>query len=265
MMKLPERWRRFLSPAVFLCLGLGLAFFPGCLGKNLQQQAEMRDVKFLKSSSKPYVTKSQKDFEVHQRHLLQDNGERSNTLIRLAQICCILGELMEAAQRLDYYEKGAYYAEMLIRENPGWAAGYYWKGINLCGVAEVGGAGRALRLLPDIVEIMEKAAAIDPTVDQAGPHRVLGRIYSEAPAWPISVGDMNKSLHHLTLAAQIAPDNTTNHLYLAETLLRLDKQQQALAELEKVFQSTQHALWPLGVEQDHKEARQLLAKLQKPK
>lgn len=262
MTKFPGRRSTFFPPAI---LGLLIFVLLGCAAMPVQPQAERRDEDFLSLNSRSFVTRALKDLETQRRNLLRSNGERANTLIRLAQICCTLGELAEAGQRLDYYEKGKYYAELLIRENPAWADGHYWKAINLCGVAEVGGASRALRLLPEIVETMEKAAAIDPTIDQAGPHRVLGRIFSEAPAWPISVGDMHKSLHHLTLAVQIAPDNTTNHLYLAETLLRLDKKNQALAELDKVFHSTQHALWPPGVEQDRKEARHLLTKLHKPK
>jgi tetratricopeptide (TPR) repeat protein len=235
----------------------------GC-SAPLKGTTELRDGDFLKLNSKSYVTRALKDLEANQRNLRQNKGERTNTLILLAQVCCTLGELVKDEQRLDYYEKGQYYAELLIRENPAWADGYYWQAINLCGVAEVGGAGRALRLLPAIVETMEKASTIDPTIDQAGPHRVLGRIFCEAPAWPISVGDINKSLHHLTLAVQIAPNNSTNHLYLAETLLRLGKEKQAQAQLHQVFSSTQHALWPLGVEQDRKEARRILGKMQAP-
>lgn len=251
----------FLQPA-FICLLMVTAPL-GCLGRPPVKESGMQEVDFFKLNSSSYVTKSLQDYEAHQRNLSQGNGERANTLIRLAQICNILGELVDGEHRLAYYEKGKDYAELLIKENPVWADGHYWKAINLCGVAEVGGAGRALRLLPEIVEAMEKAAAVDPTIDQAGPHRVLGRIFSEAPAWPISVGDINKSLQHLTLAVQIAPNNTTNHLYLAETLLRLNKHQEARVELDKVFRSTQHAMWPLGVEQDRCEARLMLAKLKK--
>ncbi len=237
-----------------------LAVVVSCAGP-LQGKTEMRDIESLRLNSESYVTKALKDLETQQRNLRQGNGVRANTLIRLAQVCFTLGELVEAEHRLDYFEKGKYYADMVVREYSSWADGHYWLALNLCGVAEVGGAGRALRLLPEIVEIMEKAASIDPTYDQAGPHRVLGRIFCEAPAWPISVGDIHKSLHHLTLAVQIAPDNSTNHLFLADTLMRLGKEKQAQVELDKVFKATQHALWPLGVEQDRQKARHLMVKL----
>jgi tetratricopeptide (TPR) repeat protein len=259
MMHFPKRQTRFFSPLAFLCLLVGL--FPlSCQGSPLKKPAEMRGIDLLKLSSKSHVARCLKDFEAQQSRLLHDDCNRADTLILLSQSCWTLGELVEFEQRLDYYQKGENYAKLLIRENPGLGEGYYWKALNLCGVAKVGGAGRALRLLPEIVETMEKAAAIDPTIDQAGPHRVLGRIFSEAPAWPMSMGDINKSLYHLTLAVQIAPDNTTNHLYLAETLLRLEKKKQALSELERVLSSTRHATWPLGVEKDREEARRIMEK-----
>jgi tetratricopeptide (TPR) repeat protein len=236
-----------------------LAVTVGCLGA-LKGRGEMRDVEFIQEHSQPYVAKALQDLEEYKRDFLQNNGERSNNLLRLSKLFATLGELAETEQRLDYYEKGKYYAGMMTREYPAWADGHYWLALNLCGVAEVGGAGRALRLLPEIVEHLERAADIDPTYDQAGPHRVLGRIYSEAPAWPLSVGDIFKSRQHLELAVKIAPENSTNHLFLAETLMHLGKKKEALAELDKVFKSTKHATWPLGVEQDRREAHRLLAR-----
>jgi tetratricopeptide (TPR) repeat protein len=191
----------------------------------------------------------------------QGQGDRGTTLIRLSRVCYNLGELVEDSQRLAYYENGKYFAELLAKEQPARVEGHYWLASNLSGVAEVGGAGRALRLLPEIVEILYKASSMDPAYDQAGSHRALGSIFCEAPAWPISVGDLNKSLHHLTLAVRIAPDNSTNHLFLAYTLIQLGREQEARAALNRVFKSTQHSVWPLGVEHDRREARRLLKKL----
>ena len=157
-------------------------------------------------------------------------------LTRLSRACFILGDLAPLKQRAGYYEKGLAYAERLLTEQPSGVAGHYWKALNLCGLADVGGRFHGLRLLPRILEELKKSLALDETYDQAGAHRVLGRIYYEAPPWPISVGDRQKSLEHLTAAVRLAPNNSTNHLYLAETLLDLKKTVQAQEELEKVLQ-----------------------------
>ena len=68
----------------------------------------------------------------------------------------------------------------------------------MCGLADVGGRLQGFKLLPRIMAELKQSLALDETYDQAGAHRVLGRIYYEAPSWPISVGDSKKSLQHLT-------------------------------------------------------------------
>lgn len=178
---------------------------------------------------------------------------------RLARVCFILGDMAPPGQRQGYYEKGLAYAQGLLREQPDEVAGHYWTALNLCGLADVGSVFRGRRLLPRILEELQRAVALDPAYDQAGAHRVLGRIYYEAPFAPLSVGDLNQSLRHLTAAVGLAPDNSTNHLYLAETLLRLGNPDQARRELERVLTSTRHAIHPQGLAEDRREARRLLA------
>jgi tetratricopeptide (TPR) repeat protein len=188
--------------------------------------------------------------------------ERANLLIGLARTSYLLADLSPRETRQVYLDKASYFAELLLKEQPRWVEGYYWSSMSLCGNAEICGAARALKVLPEIVARLEQAAAIDPSYDQAGPHRVLGRIYSEAPAWPFSVGDLNKSLEHLRMAVKIAPNNSTNQLFLGETLLRLEKREEARRALEAVFSCTDHAVWPQGVEHDRRQAEKSLRQLE---
>jgi len=248
--------RLFLRRLLLLLFLLLLAFWP------LESRALLRDADFIRQTSPPYVAQALKELKTCEQHLQQGRGNREQILLRLSQLCYLLGELTEGGQRLPYYEKGRDYAERLLEEKPHSVKGLYWLAQNLCGVAEVGGAGRALTLLPDIVELLEEVAARDPAYDQAGAHRALGSIYYQAPDWPLSVGDRQKALHHLRLAVKIAPENSTNHLLLGDLLLRLGKKKEARAELARVLSSRRHSVWPLGVEHDRREARRLLAQMQ---
>jgi tetratricopeptide (TPR) repeat protein len=185
-------------------------------------------------------------------------------LTRLARTCFLIGELTLRSQRQKYYEKGESFAKKLLKEEPTRVEGHYWLAMHLCGLADTSGALQGRKLLPQIMKDLELAQAIDETYDQAGCHRVLGRIYFEAPSWPFSVGDLHKSLQHLSRAVLLAPENSTNRLYLAETLLKLNRPDQARQELEKVFQCNKHALLPKGLEEDRKEARRLLERIAAP-
>lgn len=186
---------------------------------------------------------------------------RPSVLARLSRTCFILGQLAAQKQSMDYYRQGQSYAETLIGEEPNRTEGHYWLAMNLCGQADAGGSLLGRRLLPRIMEELMRAVALDETYDQAGAHRVLGRIYYEAPGWPLSVGDLNKSLQHLQAATRLAPATSTNHLYLAQTLERLQHPDQARRELEQVLQSTRYPFKPQDLEEDRQEARRLLAEM----
>jgi tetratricopeptide (TPR) repeat protein len=196
--------------------------------------------------------------------LLPGSGsERPRLLALLARGSFILGDLAEKKDlRQEAYEKGRTYAEMLLKEEPSWVAGHYWLGLNLAGLADVGGALEGRRLLPRILEELQRSLALNEAYDQAGAHRTLGRIYYEAPRAPFSVGDLDQSLKHLTAAVRLAPECSTNHLYLAETLLRLGQTAQFRQELERVLTSPRPAWHAPGLQEDQREARRLLAELE---
>jgi tetratricopeptide (TPR) repeat protein len=186
-------------------------------------------------------------------------------LEQLAHTCFILGQLAPKKYSEGYYRKGRVYAEMLIHEAPNRTEGHYWLALNLCGWADAGGYMIGLRLLPHILEELKRAMALDETYDQAGAHRILGRIYFEAPGWPMSVGDLTKSLHHLQAAVRLAPDNSTNHLFLAQTLYRLHYPALAQQQLEQVLKCTQHAIRLQDLEEDRQEAQRLLVEMKHDK
>jgi tetratricopeptide (TPR) repeat protein len=198
---------------------------------------------------------------LYEESLPAADAHRPLVLARLARVCFILGDLAEKAQRQNFYDKGRTYAEMLLKTQPDQVAGHYWLALNLCGLADVGSALRGRKLLPTIIEELQRSLTLEETYDQAGAHRVLGRIYFQAPRRPLSVGDLQKSLKHLTAAVRLAPDNSTNHLYLAETLLRLKNQYQARQELQQTLKANQHAIHPGGLKDDQAAARRLLTEI----
>jgi tetratricopeptide (TPR) repeat protein len=204
------------------------------------------------------LEEAQQELAMYEQRLPSEKAERLTLLTHTSRLCFLVGDLCSKDKKEHYFNKGRTYAEMLVAERPDWVDGHYWLALNLCGLAEIGPARRGLGLLPQIAQLLEKALAVDPTYDQGGPHRVLGRIYYEAPAWPMSVGDPNKARQHLEAAVRIAPDNSTNHLYLAEALERQGKKAEARRELETVLRSPRHALGPHGLEEDYQEAKRLL-------
>jgi len=83
------------------------------------------------------------------------------------------------------------------------------------------------------------ALALDPTVERAGPHRVLGRLHAEAPKIPFFTGwvDRDLAIAELESAVETAPGEPLNRLYLAEALLdyRPERAADARAQLHAVL------------------------------
>jgi tetratricopeptide (TPR) repeat protein len=194
-------------------------------------------------------------------HELKEPCEgRENDLMRVARLSFMLGELSPKEEKSRYFEKGEHYSQLLVKEKPVGPEGHYWLAMNLCGLAEQGGARRGLKIVPEIVDEMQKALKENPAYYQAGPHRVLGRIYFECPSWPLSVGNMPQAYSHLSAAVALAPENSTNHLFLAEALFKMGKTQEARQELQKVLNGTRNALCQKFLEEDRQAAQRLLEK-----
>jgi tetratricopeptide (TPR) repeat protein len=63
--------------------------------------------------------------------------------------------------------------------------------------------------------------ALDERYEDAGGHRILGRLHTLAPKVPFVTGwvDRDKAVSELRRAVALGPDNFDNHLFLAEALL----------------------------------------------
>jgi tetratricopeptide (TPR) repeat protein len=207
------------------------------------------------------MSEADKALSLYEDVFAAKSAPRVLILTQLARTCFIVGQLAPEKYSEGFFQKGRVYAEMLVHEYPNRVEGHYWLALNLCGWANTAGYMTARRLLPQICEQLKKAVALDGAYDQAGPHRVLGRIYYEAPSWPMSVGDIRKSLDHLLTAVRLAPENSTNHLFLAQTMYRLHYKSLAEQQLEQVLKCTQYALTPEDLKNDQKEARRLLAEM----
>jgi tetratricopeptide (TPR) repeat protein len=84
-----------------------------------------------------------------------------------------------------------------------------------------------------MVELLREAAAADPRLDRAGPHRVLALVLLRAPGWPLGPGDPEEALREARAAAGLFPDDAENQLALGEALARNDHPEEARAAYER--------------------------------
>jgi len=88
-------------------------------------------------------------------------------------------------------------------------------------------------MLSQMVTESEIAIKIDDKFDSGGPLRMLGTVYTRAPAPPVAIGDPEKAVQFLTRAVAVAPDHPLNQIYLAEAQIADERYQDAESTIQK--------------------------------
>jgi tetratricopeptide (TPR) repeat protein len=83
--------------------------------------------------------------------------------------------------------------------------------------------------LAKMVAALRRAIASEPSLDGAGPHRVLALVYLRAPGWPAGPGDTEAGLAEAKEAVILAPDHPANQLALGEAFRRSGRPDEARA------------------------------------
>ncbi len=134
--------------------------------------------------------------------------------------------------REDAFDKGVNYGKEAITLNPKAIYGNFWYASNLGYLGMCKGVLASLTSIDPFRKSMEIVLKENENFFFAGPHRALGRLYHQAPGWPISIGNKNKAGEHLEKCVKIAPNFFANRLHLAEFLLDVGKKDQAREHLE---------------------------------
>lgn len=162
--------------------------------------------------------------------------------VRVARLCFEgTTSATNSSAKAKFAEEGIAAAQDALRFHPQEAGLEYYLALNLGQLASTRGMS-ALKLVREMETHLLTARALDATVSDAGPDRSLAYLYLNAPGWPLSVGNNEKSRHHFAQAVKLAPHNPEHHLAFAEACLRWRKKEEArehLAQAEAVWAKAQ--------------------------
>jgi hypothetical protein len=127
-----------------------------------------------------------------------------------------LGREKDAAKRLQLAESAVAIGQTCQTQAKAPACDY-WLAVAL-GLQARERSATAHDALPHMVELLKRAEASEPALDNAGPARLLAILLLRAPGWPVGPGDAEVALTEATKAAQIAPAYAPNQLALGEAL-----------------------------------------------
>jgi len=137
--------------------------------------------------------------------------------------------------------------------------GHYWMAANMGALAESYGLRQGIRYRTPVREALERTLKIDPAYLDGSADRALGRWYYKVPG--LFGGDKRKSETHLRKALTYAPDSIISHLFLAETLVALDREAEARKELEAALAAPISDDWAPEDRRFKTQAKALLNKL----
>lgn len=136
----------------------------------------------------------------------------------------------DKASRLSDAKRGRQLAETGVKLLPESGQAHYLHAY-LTGLEAENDALRGLELVPIIEREARVASELDPSIDHAGPDRMLGELYLRAPGMPVSIGDVEKAVLHYQQAFDIAPGYAENQLGLVEALLEAGDVKKACTHL----------------------------------
>jgi len=123
-------------------------------------------------------------------------------------------------------------AQLCALRAPGDPSCDYWLGIAL-GVQAREKPATAPAGVNEMTAALGRAFLADPSLDQAGPSRVLALVYLRAPGWPLGPGDPEAALAQARKAVEAFPEFPPNLLALGEALEGNGRRDEAREAYEK--------------------------------
>jgi len=168
--------------------------------------------------------------------LLALPAENGQVSIRLSEVFFWLGEYAEAAAEKEiHFSAGVEAGKKAVEQEGESAAAHMWYAACMGSHGVVRGIMSSLFYLGPIEKHGKKAMELDETYYEGGPLRLLGRLYQQAPGWPVGPGDAKKAIELLEKAVKVGPDFLYNHVYLAEAYLAKNRKDDARTILNDVL------------------------------
>jgi tetratricopeptide (TPR) repeat protein len=178
----------------------------------------------LMSQKPPPLTRTDRGLAALEKAATLSDTDPFNLQWRLSRACYLMTEHMENEnQRHSYALRGVKHAQEAAKHAPLRVEGHYFLALNTAKVLE---STSNVRLIKSVVSAAEMARKRDQSYDDAGPLRILGKVYLMAPAWPVSVGSPEKAVEVLEKAVAIAPV-PLNRIFLGEAYYHDDEYQLA--------------------------------------
>jgi tetratricopeptide (TPR) repeat protein len=162
-------------------------------------------------------------------------------------------------ERRAALEAGVAAGKAAIAAAPTRPEGHFWMAANMGALAESFGLRQGIRYRTPIRQSLETVLKLDPSFMDGSADRALGRWYFKVPG--LFGGDRRRSEEHLRKALAYNPQSVITHFFLAETLMELDRRDEARRELQAAIDLPPDPDWAPEDRRFKQQAANLLQKL----
>ena len=175
-----------------------------------------------------------------QARLQADPGDFDSAW-KLARARYWLGGHAADEERRAFLEDGIAAARTAIALHPDRPEGHFWAAANMGALAESFGLRQGIKYRGDIKKELLTVLRLDPGFQQGSADRALGRWYFKVPG--LFGGSNRKSEEHLRRSLTYNPSSSASLFFLAETLIELDRQDEARTMLERLIAAPIDPQW----------------------
>jgi hypothetical protein len=165
------------------------------------------------------------------------------------------------AQRKAALEAGISAGRSAAALEPNRPEGHFWIAANMGALAESFGLRQGLKYRGEIRDELETTLKLDPAFQEGSADRALGRWYFRVPG--LFGGSKKKSEDHLRKALGYNPQSVITRLFLAETLIDMNRKPEARQELESAIAAPPDPDWAPEDRRFKEQAKELLSTLSK--
>jgi tetratricopeptide (TPR) repeat protein len=166
------------------------------------------------------------------------------------------------AEKLKIFQKGIDAAKRAVKIDDESVECHYWLGVCYGKHGETKGVMNSISLIEPIKKEMARVIELDETYACGGAYVVLGRMYYKLPG---ALGGSNeKSVEYLKKALKIDKGHLLTYLFLADTYLEMDKEEEAIKALKFIIEAPVQKNREPENESEKAKAKKLLEELTKP-